>query len=224
MLIVPRRRVIAPAFDFLDPSNIGQPVGGGYFGGLISHTANGVATHALIVAPAATGATGTGYTLTTSLAWKTTDTTTAGTTSLFDGAANQAAMIAAGIANHPAAQFCVDLTIGGFNDWFLPAQLEHDIVYFNLKPTTFSNATNAGINAYAVPPRTVNYTAAGSPVQTAVAAFQSGGAEAFAATPHWASTELTATNGRRITYNTGGPTSVAKSTLNTVRAFRRVAL
>jgi hypothetical protein len=213
----------APLFDFLNPANIGQPVGGGYFGGLISHTADGNPTHALIVAPAATGATGTGYTLTTNLAWKTSDTATTGTTSLFDGAANTAAMVAAGIANHPAAQFCTNLTIGGFNDWYLPSQFEKDIVYFNLKPTTTSNATGTGINAYAVPPRTANYTA-GSPAQTAVAAFQTGGAEAFAAAAHWASNEVTAANGRRITYNNGAISAAAKSTLNPVRAFRRVVL
>lgn len=224
MLIVPRRRVIAPAFDFLNPANIGQPVGGGFFGGLISHTADGNPTHALIVAPAATGATGTGYTLTTNLAWKVSDTSTTGADSLFDGQANLAAMVAAGIANHPAAQFCYNLSIGGFDDWYLPAQLEHDIVYFNLKPNATSNATGTGINAYAVPPRTANYTAA-SPAQTAVAAFQTGGAEAFAtAAPHWASNQVTAANGRRITYNNGAITAATKSTLNPVRAFRRIAL
>ena len=216
-------RFSAPPFDFLNPANIGLPVGGGFFGGLISHTADGNPTHALIVAPAATGATGTGYTLTTNLAWKTSDTATTGANSLFDGAANTAAMVAAGIANHPAAQFCANLTIGGFNDWYLPAQLEHDIVYFNLKPTTANNATGTGINAYAVPPRTANYTA-GNPAQTAVAAFQAGGAEAFAATAHWASNEVTAANARRLTYGSGAVTVAAKSTLNPVRAFRRIAL
>lgn len=213
----------APGFDFLDPANLGQPVGGGYFGGLISHSADGDPTHALIVAPAATGATGAGYALTTDLAWKTADTETAGADSDFDGVANLAAMVAAGIADHPAAQFCYNLSIGGFNDWYLPARLEHDIVYFNLKPTTTNNATGTGINAYAVPPRTANYTA-NNPVQTAVAAFQTGGAEAFAATAHWASNQVTAANGRRVTYNNGAITSVSKTTLNPVRAFRRIAL
>jgi hypothetical protein len=210
-------------FDFLNPANIGQPVGGGFFGGLISHTADGNPTHALIVAPAATGATGTGYTLTTNLAWKTSDTATTGADSLFDGQANLAAMVAAGIADHPAAQFCYNLSIGGFNDWYLPSQLEKDIVYSNLKPNATSNATGTGVNAYAVPPRTANYTA-GNPAQTAVAAFQTGGAEAFAAAAHWASNQVTAANGRRLSYNNGAITSVSKSTLNPVRAFRRIAL
>jgi hypothetical protein len=109
-----------------------------FFAGYISHTANSVATHALIVAPAATGASGTGYTITTNLQWKTTNTTTAGTTSSFDGAANSANM---NNASHPAAQFCEGLSIGGYTDWYLPARYELEIAYYNLKPTTGSNNT-----------------------------------------------------------------------------------
>jgi hypothetical protein len=135
------------------PAVIGEPFGGGYFAGYISHTADGNPTHALIVAPRATGATGTGYTLTTNLQWKTTATTTAGTTSTFDGAANTAAMVTAGIADHPAANFCKNLSIGGFTDWYLPARYELDIAYFNLKPSTDANSTSWGTNIYAVPQR-----------------------------------------------------------------------
>jgi hypothetical protein len=49
---------------------IGAAYEGGFFAGTISHTADGVATHALIVAPAATGASGTGYTITTTCSGK----------------------------------------------------------------------------------------------------------------------------------------------------------
>jgi len=35
---------------------LGEATGGGYFAGYISHSANGIATHALIIAPAETGA------------------------------------------------------------------------------------------------------------------------------------------------------------------------
>ena len=96
---------------------IGAAFEGGFFAGTISHTADGVATHALIVAPAASGYNGQG-----ALQWKTTDTTTAGTNSTFDGYANTAAMETAGLANHPAANYCRGLTIGGFTDWYLPAR------------------------------------------------------------------------------------------------------
>jgi hypothetical protein len=51
------------------PAVIGEPFGGGFFAGYISHTADGNPTHALIVAPRETGATGSGYTLTTNPKW-----------------------------------------------------------------------------------------------------------------------------------------------------------
>ena len=52
------------------PVNVGDAYEGGYFAGYISHTADGNPTHALIVAPRATGATGSSYTpLTTNLTY-----------------------------------------------------------------------------------------------------------------------------------------------------------
>jgi hypothetical protein len=140
------------------PAVIGESFGGGYFAGYISHTADGNPTHALIVAPRLEGATGTGYTLTTLLNWKTTNTGTANTLSDFDGAANTAAMVTAGIADHPAANFCKNLSIGGFSDWYLPARYELDIAYFNLKPGTGANDTAWGSNIYSVPRRNNNNT------------------------------------------------------------------
>jgi hypothetical protein len=215
----------APAFDFLDPANIGLPVEGGYFAGLISHTADGNPTHALIVAPAATGASGGGYTLTTNLQWKTTNTITAGADSSFDGAANTAAMVAAGIDDHPVAKFCVDLSIGGFTDWYAPARFELDIAYFHLKPSITANSTSSGINDYSVPKRTVNYTT-GSPALTSVTVFQGGQPEAFVGGNHWTSTENSATNAWRHSFNTGLQDVFSKidTAFVRVRAFRQIAL
>jgi hypothetical protein len=211
------------AFDFLNPANIGRPVAGGYFVGLISHTANGVATHALIVAPRATGATGGGYALSTNLQWKTTQTTTANANSIFDGAANTAAMVAAGIGNHPAAKFCVDLSIGGFTDWYLPSRLELGIAYFHLKPTTQNNDTSTGSNAYSVPPRPSNYSA-GFPSQTTVTAFSTS-AEAFASgQSHWSSTDVISSLASAVFFGNGNLASNTKTATNPVRAFRRIAL
>lgn len=204
------------------PAVIGEPFGGGYFAGYISHTANENPTHALIVAPRATGASGTGYTLTTNYQWKTTATSTAGTTNLFDGAVNTAAMVAAGIADHPAAQFCVGLSIGGFTDWYLPSQLELDIAYFNLKPNTGTNSTSRGINAYSVPKRDSNYTLT-YPTQTSVAAFNTS-AESFVVTDHWSSTEAGSSFGRPVVMGNGGLGIDNKTATYRVRAFRRIAL
>ncbi len=200
---------------------IGDAFEGGFFAGLISHTDDGVATHALIVAPAATGASGGGYTITTNLAWKTSNTSTSGTSSSFDGAANSANM---NNASHPAAQFCEGLSIGGYSDWYLPARYELDIAYENLKPTTTSNNTSWGINPYSVPERTVNRTA-GAPAQTSIAAFQTGGAEAFVADYHWSSTEDSSTGAWLLIFDYGRQGLDTKTnTVFRVRAFRKLAL
>jgi hypothetical protein len=221
------RRVISPIqTDELNPLGLlpGDALEGGLFAGYISHTANGVPTHALIVAPRATGASGTGYTINTNRQWKTSNTFTAGTTSSFDGAANTAAMVTAGIANHPAANFCVNLSIGGFTDWYLPARLELDIAYQNLKPVTSNNDTSWGINAYSVPKRTANRTA-GDPTQTSVLAFRSTGAEAFEDTFHWSSTEASDSTAWVLRFDSGPQfNSGSKNFADRVRAFRKVAL
>jgi hypothetical protein len=199
--------------------NIGDAYGGGYFAGYISHAADGVATHRLIVAPRATGATGTGYAQTTMPVWKVVNSATIGSDSTFDGAANSADLVAADINDHPAAKFCQDLSINGFTDWYLPSRLELDIAYFNLKPTTQNNITSWGENAYSVPARTTKYTS-GDPAQTAVAAFQSGGSEAFVNQAHWSSTEYWT-----VSFGIGQQLLPASRNLGRpVRAFRREAI
>jgi hypothetical protein len=198
---------------------IGDSFKGGFYAGLISHTADGVATHALIVAPRATGASGTGYTITTLLAWQSTTSTTSAT-SPFDGADNTSKM-----TNSPAADFCTGLTIGGYSDWYLPARFELDIAYYHLKPTTGGNNTSWGINDYSVPKRTVNNTA-GDPAQTSVTAFKDTGSEPFVADFHWSSTERTSTDAWRLDFAGGGQGSSASGKTGTrrVRAFRKLAL
>jgi hypothetical protein len=216
-------RAAAGAGRFDPNTPIGTAIEGGFFAGLISHTADGNPTHGLIVAPRATGATGTGYTLTTDLQWKTTNTATTNTTSLFDGAANTAAMVTAGIADHPAAEFCVNLSIGGFTDWYLPARYELDIAYELLKPTLSISSTSWGINDYSVPKRTVNRTL-GNPARTSVTDFQSTGSQPFVADIHWPSTENSATSALRLLFDDGSQSNSAKSSTARVRAFRKVAL
>ena len=215
------RRVISPIqTDELNPLGLlpGDALEGGLFAGYISHTANGVPTHALIVAPRATGASGTGYTITTNLAWQSTTSTT-GATSPFDGAANTALM-----TNSPAANFCTGLTINGFSDWYLPARFELDIAYYHLKPTTASNSTSWGINDYSVPKRTVNNTA-GDPAQTSVTAFKDTGSEPFVADLHWSSTEISTKFAWVLDFTNGGQYSDnSKGSTIRVRAFRKLAL
>ena len=95
-------------YESINLGPIGVAMEGGFFAGYISHTANGVATHGLIVAPAASG-----YNGQVGLRWKTSNTSTAGTSSDFNGSVNSANM---NNASHPAAQYCEGLTIGGYSD------------------------------------------------------------------------------------------------------------
>jgi hypothetical protein len=205
------------------PTGIGEPFGGGFFAGYISHTADSIATHALVVAPRATGATGSDYTLTTNLSSKTTNTSTTDTTSTFDGVANTAAMVSAGIADHPAANFCVNLSIGGFTDWYLPARDELNIAYFNLKPDSTVNNTFQGTNIYSVPRRDSNFTS-GIPAQTTSSAFNTT-AQAFIAGFHWSSSQASASATWVFTFSEGGASDFfGKTGLYRVRAFRRITL
>jgi hypothetical protein len=208
------------------PAVIGEEFGGGYFAGYISHTADGNPTHALIVAPRATGATGTGYTLTTNLAWGPT-VSAPGAQSSFNGQANTAALVTLGIASYPAANFCVSLNIGGFSDWYLPARYELDIAYFNLKPTTNLNNASWGQNIYSVPLRASNWSV-NSPAQTSVTSFNTS-AQAFVAQYHYSSTEASAaTRAWSLNFQDGlqsdFPPVTNKAGLQPVRAFRRIAL
>jgi hypothetical protein len=195
------------------PGAIGSAYEGGFYAGEISTTANSVATHYLIIGPLSTAQ--------STLQWKTTATTTAGTSSVIDGPTNSSNM---NNASHPAAQFCEGLTIGGFSDWYMPAKNELEVCYFNLKPTTGTNNTSSGINTNAVPSRGSNYTA-GTPAQTSAAAFQSGGSEAFAVTAvYWSSTEFSAAGAWGQYFDSGNQNVNYKSSSLLVRAVRRFAV
>jgi hypothetical protein len=192
---------------------IGSALGGGFFAGQISTAGNGVADYNLVVGPIASAQN-------ISKQWKTTNTTTAGTSSVIDGPTNSSNM---NNASHPAAEFCEGLTIGGFSDWYMPAKNELEVCYYNLKPTTQNNDTSYGTNTNAVPSRNSNYSA-GTPAQTSAAAFQAGGAEAFDAEFYWASTERTSTEGWREYFADGFQGGATKTNSYRVRAIRRVAV
>jgi hypothetical protein len=164
---------------------LGASFGGGYFAGAYSSTGDGVATHLLVISPKATGeksptnpSSGLNYRTSQS----------AISTNLYDGYANQQAMIAidATLAIFPAAQFCKNLTIGGYTDWYLPSLMEMEILYWNLKPTSVGDRTigvqgnTQGYNAYAVPSRaSVSWNTGSGPNQTSVSIFQDGQSQAF---------------------------------------------
>lgn len=203
------------------PTEIGEFGEGGYFAGYISTSENGVATHGLIVAPAASG-----YNGKSQLQWKTSRTDTSGTSSFIDGASNTSNMAN---SSHPAANYCAGLTINGYSDWYLPARWELEVAYYNLKPTTQSNVTYSFLkNPYSVPSRATTAYTTSTPSQTSVSLFQSGGSEAFVAAEHWSSSDSGSQNAYEIWFTHGSQQhdndSYYKTTSQYVRAFRKFAL
>lgn len=195
------------------PPPIGSAYEGGFFAGQISLAGNGVASHNLVIAPVSSGEN-------SSVQWKTSNTSTAGTSSVIDGPTNSANM---NNASHPAAQFCEGRTIGGFSDWYMPAVNELEVCYYNLKPTTQNNDTSSGINANAVPARASNYTNSPRvPDQTSATDFQTGNTEAFAAVAYWSSSENSATFARFQGFAVGDQSFFNKNASFRVRAVRRV--
>ena len=192
---------------------IGGAFGGGFFAGEISTAGNGIADYNLVIAPKSSGEN-------SSKEWKTSLTSTAGTTSVIDGPTNSSNM---NNASHPAAEFCEGLTIGGFSDWYLPAKNELEVCYFNLKPTTTSNDTGSGTNTNAVPSRGSNYTA-GTPAQTVATDFQTGNAQAFIATLYWSSTQFDGAFAIPQNFSNGDQNIATKTLAVYVRAVRRVAV
>ena len=197
------------------PLAIGDAYQGGYYAGQISTAGNSIADYNLVVGPVASAES-------SSKQWKTTNTSTAGTSSVIDGPANSAAM---NNASHPAAQFCEAVTAGGYTDWYLPAKNELEVCYYNLKPNTTSNNTSSGTNTNAVPSRGSNYTS-GTPAQTSAANFKDTGAEDFTAFLYWASTESSAIDAWTQYFGPGLQRSYSSKAagLYRVRAVRRVAV
>lgn len=196
------------------PTVIGQAFGGGFYAGQIGVAS--VATHYLITAPLSAGQ--------SSLKWKNTQSATAGADSTINGPQNTADMVADGNSTvYPCAHFCNDLSTGGQTDWYMPAENELEVCYYNLKPSTAQNDTNTGINPNAVPARASNYTT-GTPAQTSAAAFQTGGAQAFTVSGYWASTEVSSVNAVSKTFANGVRSPYRKDYIYLVRAVRRVAV
>lgn len=195
---------------------IGQSFQGGYYGGSISTTANGVATHYLVVSPKSSGESFYNFA----------NGSYSDPFSNIDGPTNSSAM---NNSNHPAAQFCEGLTIGGYSDWYLPAFDEMDTLYYFLKPTTTNNNTSSGYNSYAVSPEPINTLYSTSdPSRTSVTAFQNGGSDYFNSDYYWTSTQdgsSFSSNARTKSFSNGDTTFVSAKNISLyVRAIRRVAV
>lgn len=177
--------VVAPTPPAIGEYWTGQ---GGYYAGDITY-ADGRQFH-LVVADKSADITG------ANSQWKTSNTTTAGTTNLSDGMANTESMIAAGIELHPAANHCVNYAGGENSDWYLPAKDELNVIYLNLNPSVSQSNR-----------------------------FANGGAQAFNNWHYWSSTEFNSAYpwSQLLTDGTIGNVYAKTQTFQYVRPIRRVA-
>ena len=214
--------------DSFEPT-IGEAFGGGFYAGKI---VEGGTEYYIIVAPKSSGEN-------SSKQFKTASTAApSATQTLNNGPAASSSMNS---ATYPAAQFCEGLTIGDFSDWYLPARDELELCYRNLKPTTTANNTSdrskstitypegndlladtMGVNRNSNPTGAA-YTS-GTPSQTSVTAFITGGTEAFASFSYWSSSEFSDTNAWRQSFINGGQFTNGKNDSSYVRAVRRLAI
>ena len=141
-----------------------------------------------------------------------------GASSCCDGMANTVAMAEAGSELAKAIQ---NLEINGFDDWYLPARDEQEMLYRQFKPQDRDNAATFrdGDNPSSVPAG-YPYTAA-LPVQTTDAAFQEGGDQAFQPRFYWSSTQYSANLAWHQDFDDGGQTSDLKFNALRGRAVRR---
>ena len=165
---------------------LGSPLAGGFFGGEI--TVDGQ-RFALIVAPKAEGEK-------LNLEYKLEDLRTAdGTDSDDDGLTNTARI---NDDNHPAAQFCRRLQIGGFDNWYLPSRDELMMLWRNLGPRRKKTPD----------------------------LFKAGAAEAFDTTWCWSSTEHAQDSfyAWLVGFTNGYQSDCSKGSYEGVRAVRRLKL
>jgi len=198
---------------------IGQAFGGGYFAGQISTSANGVATHNLVVCDKTVGEI-------INKKWGPASTTT-GITSVIAGPTNSASLAALG-STYEAATFCEAVNTGGYTDWYMPAKNELEVCFYYLKPSTeLGNDTSSGSNANAVSPEPIstNYTDT-APPQTAATNFRTGAsAQEFATEPYWSSTEGASNTAWDQNFLNAFQYADAKQSAGLyVRAVRRVAV
>lgn len=163
--------------------SIGAEFGGGYLAAVMPAPEGRL--YALIVAPKADGQKD-------GVKWKTSYTKTEGTASYVDGLANSKAMDS---DEHPAARFCRSLTIGGFDDWHLPASAEQAAIWANLGPN-----------------------------HTPVAAFQQGAPEAFDERWYWSSTEFGSGLAWGQDFDDGYQDDVRKPHEGLCRAVRKILI
>lgn len=140
-----------------------------------------------------------------------------GADSFTNSRANTEAMAAAG---SELAQKVIAMDVGGFTDWAIPARDVQELQYRHFKPTTEENWANSrnGDNPNSEPVGLL-YSEE-SPGQTALTAFEEGGAEAFRDTWYWSSTQRSANFAFFMGFDVGSQSSYGKDGELRVRPVR----
>ncbi|MDI2594989.1 DUF1566 domain-containing protein [Pseudomonas sp. 681] len=186
---------------------IGQPFGGGFFSGITRDPDTGK-RYLNITAGAAHELAG---------VWGEYGVKIEGADSFTNSRANTEAMAAAG---SELAQKVLALNIGGFADWAIPARDVQELQYRHFKPTTEENWQygRSGDNPNSEPVGLLHTEE--SPAQTALTAFQEGGAEAFGDTWYWSSTQRSANGAFSMGFDDGFQDYVGKYDELRVRPVR----
>jgi hypothetical protein len=140
-----------------------------------------------------------------------------GADSFTDSRANTQAMAAAG---SELAAKVLALSIGGYNDWAIPARDVQELQYRHFKPTTEENweSSRNGDNPHSEP--VGQLYSAEDPLQTVHVAFQEGGPEAFRDTWYWSSSQRSADNAFTVLFDVGGQYTNVKGGELRVRPVR----
>ena len=192
------------------PGAIGAAFGGGFFAGLIK--VDGKA-FALVVSPKLFGE--------FKGRWIASDESVPGAEDYADGLANTNAMAAAG---SELAKTVRGSVIEGFDDWYIPARDELELIYRNLKPTDYENSASFrdGENPSSMPMGR-HYTEE-RPAQTGVAEFREGGVQALDSVWHWSSTQAGPSNAWSQGFSGGYQLYYHRSYEGRARAVRRLPI
>ncbi|MHC8295332.1 DUF1566 domain-containing protein [Pseudomonas sp. LB3P58] len=186
---------------------IGQPFGGGFFTGITRDPDTGN-RYLNITAGAAHELEG---------EWGRYGEKIEGADSFTNSRSNTEVMAAAG---SELAQQVLALDIGGFTDWAIPARDVQELQYRHFKPTTEANWQygRSGDNPNSEPVGLLHTE--DSPAQTPLAAFQTGGSEAFKPTWYWSSSQRSADNAFTMGFDGGLQNVSAKGGELRVRPVR----
>ena len=204
------------------PTQIGQPWGGGYYGGKITEE-SGIQYY-LIVSPKSTELSSSIFS-----SWSGTgDYGLSSANSVYHGKSNTDILNALNSGGSPflTASYARSLITNGYSDWYIPAKNELETLYYNLKPSSALNSTGSGSNANAVSPEPVstNYTTS-SPAQTSISVFISGGSQAFDSSNsnfYWSSTGSTSNTVFLQSFGNGIQGTASAGGIYFFRAIRRI--